>query len=100
MAKVERVRSLSPLLALATMTSGCFPLGDNEEPQAATSAQVKAALTNCRVPQQYLVSHQGEITVKFPDRAPNVEFQRRCVDAYLQKEGVSVGIAWHEGNAT
>ena len=100
MAKVERVRNLGFLISLAIAVSGCFPLGDNEVAQAATSAQVKAALTKCEVPQQYLVSHQGENTVKFPDHARNIEIQRHCVDAYLQKKGVSVDFAWHERNGS
>jgi hypothetical protein len=100
MAKLERARSVTLLVSLAAATGGCFPFGDNEEPQATTKAQIEAALASCRVPREYLASAQGEIIVKFPDGAPNGESQRRCVDAYLQKLGVSVALAWRDGNGS
>lgn len=100
MAKLERAGNIILAVSLAAATAGCFPLGDNEEPQAATRPQVEAALASCRVPREYLASVQGEIVVKFPGGAPNGESQRRCVDAYLQKLGVSVALAWHDGNGS
>jgi hypothetical protein len=66
----------------------------------ATRAQVEAALASCRVPREYLAPGQGEIIVIFPDGAPNRESQHRCVDAYLQKLGVSVDYFWRDGKGS
>jgi len=96
MVRSARAQRRNILLMLALATGSCFPLGDNEGPKGATQAQVAAALSSCRVPKQYLMSSGGELTVKFPDKAQNTEPQRHCVEAYLQKLGVFVSMAWRE----
>ena len=99
MVRSARAQRRNILVMLALATGGCFPLGDNEGPKGATRVQVAAALSSCRVPQQYLASSGGELTVKFPDGVRNTEPQRHCIEAYLQKRGVFVSMAWRTGIA-
>lgn len=98
MTGLQRARNGIVLSMAILMAAGCFPLDDNSNPRQASRDQVVAALAHCSVPEKYLFSVQGDLTIKFPDGVSNTANQRRCIDAYLQRRGVSVSIAWRDNS--